>query len=119
MTDNVTSFPVTPMIQNRRIEAEEREEREREEREEAEKAKNPLRDCIEPVPVDDEVITGCAKVEQMSHGLVRLWLYGEEAFIEPIKVIRAKLVIPTELAREIVAKITTELDARATVTDAG
>ena len=55
----------------------------------------------------------------MSYGLVRLWLYGEEAFIEPIKVIRAKLVIPTELAREIVAKITTELDARATVTDAG
>ena len=57
-----------------------------------------------------EVITGCAKVEQMGHGLVRVWLYGEEAFMEPLKVIRAKLVMPAELAREMAAKITADLD---------
>ena len=73
--------------------------------------RNPLYDVIEPCPITDEVIAGCAKVEQLGDGLVRVWLYAEETFVEPLKVIRAKLIMPADVAREIATKITAEVSA--------
>ena len=100
MTDNVTGFPDTPAIRNRRVMAEQKKWEEERDR---------FLEFIEPIVISDEVISGCVKVERLGHGMVRLWLYGTEDLAEKMKIIRAKLVMPEELAREMAAKIAAEL----------
>ena len=95
--DNVVSFPVTPAIHNRRVMANPAVEI------------DPHFEYIEAFELADVLITGCAKIEPLGHGLVRLWLYGTEDLSEKVKVVRAKIVVPQELAKKLAAELNTAL----------
>jgi len=55
-------------------------------------------DYVEPVPLEDILVTGIARVEDLGTGLLRFWFYSEEHFLSDLRIIRARLVIPAERA---------------------
>lgn len=55
----------------------------------------------EPADVRDTFIEGIAKIEPVSGGLVRIYLFNTEGFSRPIKVIRARLLLGMERAFEL------------------
>lgn len=59
---------------------------------------------VEPIDVHDTYVDGIARVEGLNCSLARVWLYSTEGLSEPLKVIRARLVLPLEVALEMNAE---------------